>query len=355
MKPAILILGADGAVGQAVVRAAIEARWPVVAVGQDERAMAQLRQRHPAATLKTLVASLADDASARTLLADLQGLHRPVVGVIAAPGMPAVRGRVLDQSTEQLRNVFDDAVLPQLVAAKNLMPWLAESGRNCGYVLIGGPGGRAPWAGYGHRSVAAAALRMLARVLHGEARAFAVRLQLLEVESPVRTTANEQHASDQWPCVDYIARKALALIAHRNDARCTDAVIDFRSEACRGLPADTANQAETVDSDGAHAFEAGGIPPDVEIGPPQSSQSESGEIREQHDVPPSATHIAATPQEMDSDASLLTARCLQDARRLLAGITSSRRQPPGRGSPDQKPPDRTEHKQTTKPKGTGAK
>ena len=138
----------------------------------------------------------------------------------------------------QLRACFDEAVLPHLVAARHLLPWLAESGRNCGYVVIGGPGGRHPWAGYGHRSVAAAAVRMLARVLHSEARTFAVRLQLLEVESPVRTDANEQHACKQWPCVDHIGRKALLLLEHRNDARCTEAVIDYRSEACGAVKQD---------------------------------------------------------------------------------------------------------------------
>jgi NADP-dependent 3-hydroxy acid dehydrogenase YdfG len=306
MKPAVLILGATGNVGQGVVRAAVEASWPVVAVARDADALQDLRRNYPRAQLQTLAASVSDDASADALVTALQKLNRPFAGVIAALGGGNERGRLLDQSAMQLRDAFDEAVLPHLVAARHLLPWLAESGRNCGYVVIGGPGGRHPWAGYGHRSVTAAAVRMLARVLHSEARKFAVRLQLLEVESPVRTDANEQHACKQWPCVDHIGRKALLLLEHRNDARCTEAVIDYRSDAC----------------DAAKSGHA-----DVEIAGPDSSDQEEG-VTEQRHTPQSRRGggISKTEaQEMDSSASLLPARCLQDVHKLLETFTPTKK------------------------------
>jgi NADP-dependent 3-hydroxy acid dehydrogenase YdfG len=307
MKPAVLILGATGTVGRGVVRAAIEASWPVVAVARDADALQDLRRRYPKAQLQTLVASVSDDASADALVTALQKLNRPFAGVIAALGGGNERGRLLDQSATQLRDAFDEAVLPHLVAARHLLPWLAESGRNCGYVVIGGPGGRHPWAGYGHRSVTAAAVRMLARVLHSEARTFAVRLQLLEVESPVRTDANEQHACKQWPCVDHIGRKALLLLEHRNDAQCTEAVIDYRSDACGAAKPGRA---------------------DVEIAGPDSSDQEEGSTLEQRQTPQSRRDggISGTEaQEMDSSASLLPSRCLQDVRKLLETFTPTKK------------------------------
>ncbi|HEV8692815.1 MAG TPA: SDR family NAD(P)-dependent oxidoreductase [Lysobacter sp.] len=302
MKPAVLILGATGTIGQGAVRAAVEASWPVVAVARDAEALQELRRRYPKARLQTLVGSVADDASADALVAALQKLSRPFAGVIAALGGGRERGRLLDQSSTQLRQTFDDAVLPHLVAARHLLPWLGGSGRNCGYVVIGGPGGRHPWAGYGHRSVAAAAVQMLARVLHGEARAFSVRLQLLEVESPVRTDANELHACEQWPCVDAIGRKALTLLEHRNDARCTGAVIDYRSNAC---------QAATGRAD-------------VDFAGHGSSDLKDDLTLEQRETPqlhPSVEISGIEAQEMDSSASLLPARCLQDVRKLLETFT----------------------------------
>lgn len=310
MKPAVLILGATGVVGSGAVKAAVEAGWPVVAVARDSDALDALRLRYPAAKLQTAVGSVGDDASASALVAELQRSARPYLGVVAALGMGEERGRLLDQSSDQLRRSFDEAVLPHLIAARHLLPWLADSGRNCGYVVIGGPGGRNPWAGYGHRSIAAAAIRMLARVLHSEAQAYAVRLQLLEVESPVRTDDNEKHACEQWPCVEQIGRKALALLKHRNDASCNDAVIDYRD--CKGSVSDDRDSQSRADR--------------VETAQPHSSPSQhadltfpSGQARSSASTSP--TSAGSSPQEMDSDASLLPARCLQDVRKLLAKIT----------------------------------
>ncbi|MBS0217401.1 MAG: SDR family NAD(P)-dependent oxidoreductase [Proteobacteria bacterium] len=230
MKPAVLILGATGTVGRAAVKAAAGAGWPVVAVARDARGLAALEVQYPDAILRTIEASLVNDAGALALVASLREIGQPFLGVVAALGGGDVRGRLIDQSSDELRRNFDEAVLPHLVAARHLLPWLAESGRNCGYVMVGGPGGRNPWAGYGHRSISAAALRMLARVLHDEARTHAVRLQLLEVESPARTDANEKHACQGWPCVDHIGRKALELLKHRNDARCTQAILTLEPD-----------------------------------------------------------------------------------------------------------------------------
>ncbi|WP_165782453.1 SDR family NAD(P)-dependent oxidoreductase [Solilutibacter silvestris] len=269
MKPAILVLGATGTVGRAAVKAAIEAGWPVVAVARDRQELSILDRQFRGADLRTLAANLANDTGAIALVAELKRIARPFLGVVAALGADGKRGRLIDQSPEELRRDFDEAVLPHLVAARHLLPWLAESGRNCGYVMIGGPGGRNPWAGYGHRSISAAALRMLARVLHDEARAHAVRLQLLEIDSPARTTANEKHACQGWPCVDHIGRKALELLRHRNDTRCSQAIL-------------------TLESD-------------------NTAQSAPTQIQ---------------PQETQGDASALPARCLQDVHKLLETVTT---------------------------------
>jgi len=318
MKSSILILDATGPVGLGAVKATVEAGWPVVAMASDPQALEALRRRYPEARLQTVVGSVADEAAAAALITELRRFGQPFLGVIAALGVGDARGRLLDQSSELLRRSFDETVLPHLIAARHLLPWLAESGRNCGYVVIGGPGGRNPWAGYGHRSIAAAAIRMLARVLHGEAQAYAVRLQLLEVESPLRTDANEKYACQQWPCADHIGRKALALLRHRNDASCNDAIVDYRH--CSGH--DTAEDDAASDSD------------DVEAPPPRSSLTQdrgltfpSGQA--------SSSASADPPQEMDSDASLLPARCLQDVHKLLEHFS------PRRSSPRKKNQERT--------------
>ena len=133
------------------------------------------------------------------LAAALRKLGRPLGGVVACITGSMERGRLLDHPAAFLQRKFDEDVLPHLAAARHLLPLLAEASRGGGYVLIGGPGSEHPWAGYGHRSIGAAALNMLARVLHDEARALPVRVQLLAIDSPVCTEDNIGHACPQWP------------------------------------------------------------------------------------------------------------------------------------------------------------
>lgn len=94
-------------------------------------------------------------------------------------------------------------------------------------MLIGGPGGDHPWAGYGHSSVVEAALRMLARVLHGEAHALGVRLQLLSVQTPAWGVHAGPPRPD-WPSALEIGQGALRLL---DGASPTDPVVPFAHRA----------------------------------------------------------------------------------------------------------------------------
>jgi NAD(P)-dependent dehydrogenase (short-subunit alcohol dehydrogenase family) len=279
MKAPLLILGATTPIGLGVVQAAIEGGRPVIAVSHDEAALAQLAGAYPSADLQLLPASLKDDTGAAELARALHDLDRPLGGVVAALCNGTERGRLLDQPVARLRETFDDILVPHLAAARHLLPLLAESGRSGGYVLIDGPGGEHPWAGYSHRSVGAAALRMLARVLHDEARVLPVRVQMLSVESPVRTDANAAQACSQWPSAVSIGRRALAMIDRRDSEGAAPLV--HCSSGCS-------------DSDAADAAHIATTPL-------------AAAIRD-------ATHGASKADIADS---LLTSRCLQDVRTLL--------------------------------------
>lgn len=213
MNGALLVLGGTGAVGRAVVTRALDAGRPVIAVARDTADLALLRAAHgDTAALRTLDATIASDADAADLAARVQALPGAAPsGVVAAIRGDVERGRLLDAPADFLRRRLDEDLLPHLFAARHLLPLLAAQPKS-GYVLVGGPGADQPWAGYGHHSVGASALRMLARVLHDEARTLPVRVQMLAIDSPVRTPANARHACDQWPEVDAIARRALELL-----------------------------------------------------------------------------------------------------------------------------------------------
>ena len=265
MKSALLVLGADSAVGAGVVATALEAGWEVAATGSARDRLAALRQRHPRAALRLLRAHVRGERSAAALANEAQRLGRPLAGVVAAFDLPDAYGRLLELSAGDLRRAWDATVQPHLAAARHLLPLLAAGGRGGSYVLVGAPGSERPWAGHGARSVAAASLRMLARVLHDEARSLPVRVQLLSLDAPVRAD-DDVDGCPHWPCAREVGRHALALVERRGSP---DAVVH------------------------CHA----------------------------RDRQPATPHTPRAPaQDPDSDAPLLTARCLQDARTLLDSI-----------------------------------
>ena len=292
MKPAVLILGATGVVGRGIVQAAVEAVRPVIAVARDRAHLEQLRALHPGADLTVVTGSVAGDADGAQLAQALRALDRPLAGVVVAVSGGSGRGRLLDQPIEALQRRLDEDLLPHLAAARHLLPLLAAANRGGSYVLIGGPGSELPWAGYGARSVAAAAQRMLACVLHDEARALGVRVQLLTVDAPVCSDHNRARACPQWPSAVDLGRRALELVDCSGSGEPTRAVVRYAASG---------NSRSGVDAD-------------VDCGRANSS----------HGYPTRKTLAAIPPhpavptaQEADSAPSLLTARCLQDARTLL--------------------------------------
>lgn len=235
MSGAILVLGATGTIGRAVVEAAVAAGRAVIAVARGCSGLKALEAAHPEADLTVLRASLSTDRGAAKLVAQLRRLGRPIAAVIVAMKGSTDRGRVLDQGIDALRRRMDEDLVPQAVAARHLVPWLESTGDAARYVVVGGPGSATPWAGYGHRSIASAALRMLVRVLAEEARSSGVRVQLLDVAMPARTADNAAHACPQWACATAIGTQAVDLATSPRGVR-IEPVIDFQNAASPPTP-----------------------------------------------------------------------------------------------------------------------
>lgn len=236
MKGPIVVLDATVGIGRAVAQAVADAGRALIAVSDDAAALKRLKAELRGVDLTLVRGSIADDHASAELAAALRTLDRPLAGIVVATHREPDRGRVLEQASDVLRQCVIEEVLPQLAAARALVPLLAEAGRNGRYVVIGGPGGEHPWAGYGHRSISAAATRMLLRVLHDEARAMAVRVQLLAVEMPARTDENSAHACGQWPDAIDIGERALALIDQSDAREPAEAVVRYAWHAVPPLP-----------------------------------------------------------------------------------------------------------------------
>jgi len=229
---AVVVLGATGAAGRGVVQALVEAGRPLVAVAEDADALRALADAHPGAALATLPARIASDADAAALAARLRTFDVAVDGVVAGLAGTHACGRLIDEPAEVLQRTLDEDLLPHLFAARHLFPLLPPDA--AGYVLVGGPGGTYPWAGYGHCSIAAAALRMMARVLHDEAARHGLRVQLLSLDAPLHAAATP--GAPASPQALSLGRRVLALLA---DARqgVAPAVVDYATDgAPRRMP-----------------------------------------------------------------------------------------------------------------------
>lgn len=221
----VLVLDAANGIGAGLIQAVIDAGRPVIAVSRDASRLNELQARHPHADLTAVLGSVDDEVSGQALAEDLRALGRPITGMLVSRCTEQARGRVLDQSSQALLDKLQADLMPHLVAARVLLPVLAESGRNGHYIVIGGPGSENPWAGYGHRSICAAATTMLLRVLHDEARALSVRVQMLSVDSPVRTADNASCACEQWPSAIALGMQALALLDQTDATKSVQAVV----------------------------------------------------------------------------------------------------------------------------------
>jgi NAD(P)-dependent dehydrogenase (short-subunit alcohol dehydrogenase family) len=214
----IVIVGATGTIGRVVVHELTATGQPVVAVAPWRDGLERLVGEAASGTVVPVVGRIGSEADAAKLVNHLRDLGRPLAGVVVvfphgrSAESVADRGRVLDLPTAELAACLEQTVLAQHALARRLIPLLAESGRNARYVIVGGPGSETPWAGYGHRSVAMAATRMLARVLHDEATAFGVRVQLLSIDSPVRAGQPGDHECPEWPSASDVARRVVRLL-----------------------------------------------------------------------------------------------------------------------------------------------
>ena len=230
MKGAVVVIDAADRAGRGVVQAAIQAGRPVIAVSNDAAELARLRTA-AGRDLTTVPGGVASEDDSTQLAATLRNLHRPIDGIVIATSGAPLSGRVLDHPVETFQRRLEADLFPQLAAARALLPLLSRGGRNGGYVVLGSPGAEHPWAGYSYCSIAAAAMNMLVRVLHEEARALDVRVQMLAIKRPIRTAENCGCAGEGWLDAVAIGEQALALIDRAEPRKADEAVVPFVTPA----------------------------------------------------------------------------------------------------------------------------
>ena len=136
---------------------------------------------------------------------------RPIA-VVASLSGSGQSGRLLEKPASFMQRTLDEDVVTHFVAAKHLLPMLAEAQPGGLYLLLSGPAAQCAWSGYGHRSVAAAALKMLTLVLREEAKELHVRVQQLQIGTPVRTDRNADCACPDWLSAEDVGQRVVEMI-----------------------------------------------------------------------------------------------------------------------------------------------
>jgi NAD(P)-dependent dehydrogenase (short-subunit alcohol dehydrogenase family) len=218
MTETVVVLGATGAIGREVTAELLGRGHHVVAVARNAERLQALATSVNAGERLTLIArSVASEVDASLLVRALREQPRRITAVVASLRAPFASARLLDRSASDLLRALDEDVVTHFVAAKHLLPLLAEAGPTGLYLMLGGPMAACAWSGYGHLSVAAASLQMLMQVLREEAKELPVIVQQLQIGTPVRSEANVECACPEWVGADEVARRVAALVEQRDE------------------------------------------------------------------------------------------------------------------------------------------
>jgi len=227
MKRTVVVIGAAGGVGSAVVGAALGAGYQVVAIGRTQESLDALAQHHATVDgLTTLRGSFESEDQAALVVRELRTLRRRIVGVVASIRSPLASGRLLERPAQILNDTFGQNVVPHFIAAKHLLPMLATNHRDALYLVVGCATSEFAWAGYGHISVGSAARKMLVQVLREESKDLPLRIQLLQIEGQVCTHKNATMACSAWLPAEVVGRQVVELL-EKSDGR--EGVVHLRA------------------------------------------------------------------------------------------------------------------------------
>ncbi len=205
----VAVIGATGDVGRGITAALLDRGHQVIGVARNTSRLEALRQDcGTRRTLETLAGSVANDADAAQLAAELRDrLGRPdaIVVTVTAPRQP--RSLLELRSNDYAALIWQD-LISHFTAARAFVPLLAPDG-----MLLGIGGGSCDFVLQGGipQSNAQAALRMLYRGLAEECRG-RIRVRELIIASVVNGASNRHAAHPSWVTEHEIGAQVAAML-----------------------------------------------------------------------------------------------------------------------------------------------
>jgi NAD(P)-dependent dehydrogenase (short-subunit alcohol dehydrogenase family) len=205
----MLVAGGTGGVGEAVVRALIEAGHCVVVPSRSDARLARLRsdvaERRGAGTLVTVAGEIGTPAGATAIRDRIARDHGSLDVAIPSLGgwWEGALGRV---TLREWDDVMHEMLRIHFVFAQTFLPMLSAQRDGGRYLALGGGAAYHPIHNSALVSIAAAAQLMMTRAYRLENEHPNVDILELVIDGPVRTRESEAVARDHWIRADDVGR-----------------------------------------------------------------------------------------------------------------------------------------------------
>ncbi len=205
----VILTGASGGIGQALVAALLTRGAHVLAVGRDPARLERLLAQHPGGMLSTLSVDLNQAGDRDALCARAQCL-RPLPGILIHAAAIGDFGLFEQADADRLRCIIDTNLVAPLLLTRQLLPQLARR-PGAAVVAIGSTFGNIGYPGFAAYSASKFGLRGLLEALAGEHADGPVRFQWIAPRA-TRTAFNSA-AADALNCALKVASDAPETVA----------------------------------------------------------------------------------------------------------------------------------------------
>jgi NAD(P)-dependent dehydrogenase (short-subunit alcohol dehydrogenase family) len=201
----ILVIGAAGDVGQGLVKQFLRAGHRVLACGRNAERLDALKQRLSHSLLDVVQGSVGDEPAAASLRDEALRRLGNLDAVVTAVNGPSRHKPIAEVGVEEFSALFNNNVLPHLIAARAFIPAIRADGL---YLGIGGGLADLLVPRFGHVGVCQAAQRRLFLALAGEL-GTRVRVRELMIYSVVSGESNRAKARAEWLTDDEVGQHAV--------------------------------------------------------------------------------------------------------------------------------------------------